>query len=118
MALVMRITCTLTWIIDYYDRHTQVNDDELSYDTDCDDSGHRRLARCVGCLSSDTIIKVMTTLVYTQMLLQQLPVGDSWPVLLGAHSQQSLLRLAQCFGLGINYFYSLYVITADEYDWR
>ncbi|CAG2171054.1 unnamed protein product, partial [Oppiella nova] len=31
MALVMRITCTLTWIIDYYDRHTQVNDDEVQY---------------------------------------------------------------------------------------
>jgi hypothetical protein len=64
-------------------------------------------------VSANTLIKVMATLIYTQMLLQQLPDADSWPSL-SIQWLQSLFRITQSFFLEIYYFYTLLAVTTDD----
>jgi hypothetical protein len=62
-------------------------------------------------VSANTLIKLMATLIYSEMLAQQLP--DSWPSM-DIQWMQSFLRIAQSFSLGIYYFYTLFAsVTSD-----
>ncbi|XP_054155489.1 uncharacterized protein LOC128953965 [Oppia nitens] len=122
LALIIRITCVITWLIDHYDgQFNQDNDNEgwltSGNDYDDDDSDdHPIVLRFLRYIPALTVIKVVVIIIYTQTLLQQLPiVEDSWPSVC-PQAYQSLLRLIQCFALGIHYFHTLYVSTGDHYD--